>query len=254
MCQTPRADGGVARASAAVVRQEVRHVSYGQSTSLHVATPHPCQKYAVDTRDALCRAELLRNVLALKLRVVAEGNFASSSSGPWPAADAHAARSQPARALTALVFRLQGRVQGLAQAQRKHPAHPRQHAPASIFYGTTVPAGLPAVSLGPSSASNCCSLVKLDVPQVLRVERSFLRSVLSFWEQITQELQQGRNKASRWNSERERLRTLILQVRQRVVSSSFGIVVLSQARCGAGGGQCRERKCRSAHVEQDAEG
>jgi hypothetical protein len=47
---------------------------------------------------------------------------------------------------------------------------------------------------------------------VLRVERSFLRKVLAFWEQLTQELQQGRNKASRWNSERERLRALIMQV------------------------------------------
>jgi hypothetical protein len=47
---------------------------------------------------------------------------------------------------------------------------------------------------------------------VLRIERSFLRNVMKFWEQITQEVRQGRSKASRWNVERERLRGLIMQV------------------------------------------
>jgi len=39
--------------------------------------------------------------------------------------------------------------------------------------------------------------------------------VLGFWAQITQELQQGRNKASHCNLERERLRAIIMQERQR---------------------------------------
>ena len=49
--------------------------------------------------------------------------------------------------------------------------------------------------------------------QVLRIERSFLRNVMKFWEQICMEMRQGRSKASRWNTERERLRSIIIQVR-----------------------------------------
>ncbi len=35
---------------------------------------------------------------------------------------------------------------------------------------------------------------------------------MTFWEQITLEMRQGRTKASRWNVERERLRGIIMQV------------------------------------------
>jgi hypothetical protein len=41
---------------------------------------------------------------------------------------------------------------------------------------------------------------------------------MRFWEQITREMQQGRNKASRWNSERDRLRDVIVQVQRAPVS------------------------------------
>jgi hypothetical protein len=40
---------------------------------------------------------------------------------------------------------------------------------------------------------------------------------MRFWEQITREMQQGRNKASRWNSERDRLRDIIVQVQRAPV-------------------------------------
>jgi hypothetical protein len=64
----------------------------------------------------------------------------------------------------------------------------------------------------PLSRHFLCPLIHIF--QVLRVERSFLRGVMRFWEQITQEMQQGRNTASRWNCERDRLRDIIVQVQR----------------------------------------
>ena len=68
------------------------------------------------------------------------------------------------------------------------------------------------------------------------MERSFLRRVMRFWEQIKQEMQLGRNKASRWNSERDRLREIIVQV-ARHACVALALESLTRHSGGGGGGK-----------------
>lgn len=49
---------------------------------------------------------------------------------------------------------------------------------------------------------------------------------MKFWEQITQEVRQGKSKASRWNLERERLRGIIMQVCWGAALYFFVVVML----------------------------
>ena len=161
--------------------------------------------------DPHLRAELLRHVMALKMRVVAAGDAAHFSRQ----------KTRETKPLVLISMSPDFKAAFMAWRTQSESTLPTRVNMRQRAY-FMVPTPFRAIF---------CHFI--HVLQVLRVERSFLRGVMRFWEQITREMQQGRNKASRWNSERDRLREIIVQVARRACVT---LAVRSLTRHSGGGG------------------